>query len=201
GLVEIEGKRLDPKGFRVESEEQAQSILRAVSGAPWKVASVETKERRRNPQPPFITSRLQQEASRKLSFNPKRTMGIAQRLYEGVELGGEGLVGLITYMRTDSTRISPEAQPHARDFIAERYGAAYLPPEPPVYRSRKLAQDAHEAIRPTSMEHSPDRVAPFLEADELKLYTLVWSRFLASQMAPAIYDQTAVDIPVGEYLF
>jgi DNA topoisomerase I len=200
-LVEVNGQRLDPKGFRVENEQQASAITEAARAARWVVAKVETKERRRNPQPPFITSRLQQEASRKLSFNPKRTMGIAQRLYEGVELGGEGLVGLITYMRTDSTRVSPEAQAHARAFIAERYGDPYLPAEPPVYRSRKQAQDAHEAIRPTSMEHSPDRVAPFLEPDELKLYTLVWNRFLASQMAPAIYDQTAVDIPVGEYLF
>jgi DNA topoisomerase-1 len=200
-LVEVNGQRLDPKGFRVENEEQARAITEAARGARWVVAKVETKERRRNPQPPFITSRLQQEASRKLSFNPKRTMGIAQRLYEGVELGGEGLVGLITYMRTDSTRVSPEAQAHAREFIAERYGAPYLPAEPPSYRSRKQAQDAHEAIRPTSMEHSPERVAPFLEADELKLYTLIWNRFLASQMAPAIYDQTAVDIPIGDYLF
>ena len=200
-LVEVNGQRLDPKGFRVENAEQAEAITRAAEKAKWVVAKVETKERRRNPQPPFITSRLQQEASRKLSFNPKRTMGIAQRLYEGVEIGGEGLVGLITYMRTDSTRISPEAQGHARDLISARYGEAYLPAEPPVYRSRKLAQDAHEAIRPTSMEHTPDRVAPFLEPDELKLYTLVWNRFLASQMAPAIYDQTAVDIPVGDYLF
>jgi DNA topoisomerase-1 len=200
-LVEIEGKRLDPKGFRVESEEQAQSILRAVSGAPWKVASVETKERRRNPQPPFITSRLQQEASRKLGFNPKRTMGLAQRLYEGVELGSDGLVGLITYMRTDSTRISPEAQGHAREFITQRYGDRYLPDSPPVYKSRKQAQDAHEAIRPTSMAHTPDRVAKFLEPAELSLYTLIWNRFIASQMAPAIYDQTAVDIPIARYLF
>src|SRR5262249_49871139 len=201
GLVEIEGKRLDPKGFRVESEEQAQSILRAVSGAPWKVASVETKERRRNPQPPFITSRLQQEASRKLGFNPKRTMGLAQRLYEGVELGSEGLVGLITYMRTDSTRISPEAQRLARDFVTQRYGDRYLPEAPPVYKSRKQAQDAHEAIRPTSMEYTPERLSGFLEPAELALYTLIWNRFVASQMAPAIYDQTAVDIPIGRYLF
>jgi DNA topoisomerase-1 len=200
-LVEVGGQRLDPKAFRVENEEQALAITRAAEQGRWVVAKVETKERRRNPQPPFITSRLQQEASRKLSFNPKRTMGLAQRLYEGVELGSDGSVGLITYMRTDSTRVSPEAQAHARDLITERYGPGYLPAEPPVYKSRKQAQDAHEAIRPTSVAYTPDRVAPFLESDELKLYTLIWNRFVASQMAPAVYDQTAVDIPIGEYLF
>ena len=200
-LVEVRGQRLDVKGFRVENEAQAKAIVDAARSALWIVKSVETKERRRNPQPPFITSRLQQEASRKLSFNPRRTMGIAQRLYEGVELGPDGLVGLITYMRTDSTRVSPEAQNHARAHITERYGDRYLPKEAPVYRSRKQAQDAHEAIRPTSMEYSPERVAPFLEREELALYTLIWNRFIASQMAPAIYDQTAVDIPVGDVLF
>ncbi len=200
-LVEVAGKRLDPKGFRVENEEQAQAIVRAIRDAKWIVGNVETKERKRNPQPPFITSRLQQEASRKLSFSPKRTMSIAQKLYEGVELGAEGAVGLITYMRTDSTRVSPEAQAHAREFIRSRYGEQYLPKEPPIYRSRKQAQDAHEAIRPTSMEYTPERVEPHLDPAELKLYTLIWNRFVASQMAPAVYDQTAVDIPVGEYLF
>jgi DNA topoisomerase-1 len=200
-LVEVAGKRLDPKGFRVENEEQAKAVLQAVTTAPWIVGKVETKERKRNPQPPFITSRLQQEASRKHSFSPKRTMGLAQRLYEGVELGDEGSVGLITYMRTDSTRISPEAQGHAREFITAKYGDRYLPKEPPVYRSRKQAQDAHEAIRPTSMEYTPERVEKFLDPAELKLYTLIWNRFVASQMAAAIYDQTAVDIPLGEYLF
>lgn len=200
-LVEVGGQRLDPKAFRVENEEQALAITRAAEQGRWVVAKVETKERRRNPQPPFITSRLQQEASRKLSFNPKRTMGIAQRLYEGVELGSEGSVGLITYMRTDSTRVSPDAQAQARDLITERYGPQYLPAEPPVYKSRKQAQDAHEAIRPTSVAYTPDKVAPFLEPDELKVYTLIWNRFVASQMAPAIYDQTAVDIPIGDYLF
>jgi DNA topoisomerase-1 len=200
-LVEIDGKRLDPKSFRLESEEQATAAVAAVREAEWVVKSVETKERRRNPQPPFITSRLQQEASRRLSFSPKRTMAIAQRLYEGVELGKEGLVGLITYMRTDSTRISPEAQRQARELIGTRFGASYLPETPPTYRSRKQAQDAHEAIRPTSLEYTPERVGAFLESSELALYTLIWNRFLASQMAPAVYDQTAVDIPVGAYLF
>jgi len=200
-LVEVSGKRLDPKGFRVENEAQAQAVLAAVTTADWIVGKVETKERKRNPQPPFITSRLQQEASRKHSFSPKRTMGLAQRLYEGVELGDEGSVGLITYMRTDSTRISPDAQAHAREFITAKYGERYLPKEPPVYRSRKQAQDAHEAIRPTSMEYTPERVEKFLDPAELKLYTLIWNRFVASQMAAAIYDQTAVDIPLGEYLF
>jgi len=200
-LVEVNGQRLDPKGFRVENEEQARAVLAAVEKAPWVVGSVETKERKRKPQPPFITSRLQQEASRKLYFNPRRTMGLAQRLYEGVEIGDDGLVGLITYMRTDSTRVSPEAQGYAREYVAEKYGDPYLPPEPPIYKSRKQAQDAHEAIRPTSMQYPPDTIAKYLEADELKLYTLIWNRFVASQMAPAIYDQTTVNIPIGEYLF
>lgn len=200
-LVEVKGQRLDPKGFRVENEEQAKAVLDAVSKTDWVIGSVETKERKRKPQPPFITSRMQQEASRKLYFNPRRTMGLAQRLYEGVEVGDDGLVGLITYMRTDSTRVSPEAQGHAREFIAEKFGDKYLPPKPPTYKSRKQAQDAHEAIRPTSMQYPPDLMEKYLEADELKLYTLIWNRFVASQMAPAIYDQTAANIPLGDYLF
>ncbi len=200
-LVEVKGQRLDPKGFRVENEEQANEVLAAVEKAEWVVGSVETKERKRRPQPPFITSRMQQEASRKLYFNPRRTMGLAQRLYEGVEIGEDGLVGLITYMRTDSTRVSPEAQGHAREFIAEKFGDKYLPAKPPTYKSRKQAQDAHEAIRPTSMQYPPDVVAKYLEADELKLYTLIWNRFVASQMSHAIYDQTTANIPIGDYLF
>lgn len=200
-LVEVKGQRLDPKGFRVENEEQAKEVLAAVEKAEWVVGSVETKERKRRPQPPFITSRMQQEASRKLYFNPRRTMGLAQRLYEGVEIGEDGLVGLITYMRTDSTRVSPEAQGHAREFIAEKFGDKYLPAKPPTYKSRKQAQDAHEAIRPTSMQYPPDVVAKYLEADELKLYTLIWNRFVASQMSHAIYDQTTANIPIGDYLF
>ena len=200
-LVDIAGERLDPKGRRVENEAEAQKILDAVQTARWIVSRVEKKERKRNPQPPFITSRLQQEASRKLSYNPRRTMGLAQRLYEGVELGEAGLVGLITYMRTDSTRTAPEAQQAARGLIGERYGDKYLPAKPPAFKSKKAAQDAHEAIRPTDVTWTPERVKPFLQADELKVYTLIWNRFVASQMAPAVYDQTAVDVKIGDYNF
>ncbi len=158
------------------------------------VKSVETREKRRNPVPPFITSTLQQEASRKLRFSVKRTMMLAQRLYEGVELGGEGSVGLITYMRTDSTRVAAEALEEARQLVAERFGAQYLPSTPNVYKSKKEAQDAHEAIRPTSALRTPEAVQAYLAEDELKLYRLIWMRFVASQMMPAVFDQTTVDI-------
>ncbi len=200
-LVEIGGRRLDRSSFRLENEAAAQRVVETARGARWVVGRVETKERRRNPQPPFITSRLQQEASRKLSFNPRRTMSAAQRLYEGVEIGAEGAVGLFTSMRTDSTRVSPEAQAEARDVIASRFGERYLPEKPPVYRARKQAQDAHEAIRPTSVARTPESVQPYLESDEFRLYQLIWNRFVASQMAPALFDQTAVDFPIDDLLF
>ena len=157
----------------------------------------------RNPTPPFITSRLQQEASRKLGYQPSRTMRIAQRLYEGIELGDEGAVGLITYMRTDSTRISPDAIDEVRGYIGQRYGEEYLPEKPNFYRSKKGAQDAHEAIRPTSLRVDPPgaRCALPLSKEELALYTLIWNRFVASQMAPAVFDQTTVDITAADTLF
>ncbi|HYE15244.1 MAG TPA: type I DNA topoisomerase, partial [Pyrinomonadaceae bacterium] len=158
-------------------------------------------ERRRNPVPPFITSKLQQEASRKLGFPVKKTMMVAQKLYEGVELGAEGSVGLITYMRTDSTRVSEAALAEARDFISAQYGAAYLPEKAVHYRSKKDAQDAHEAIRPTDVTRTPDSVARYLGKDELRLYRLIWQRFVASQMNPAVFDQTTIDIEAGRLLF
>src|SRR5262249_49664389 len=170
-------------------------------GARWVFRRVERNERRGNPAPPFITSRLQQEASRKLGFAPSRTMRIAQRLYEGVELGGEGAVGLITYMRTDSTRIAPEALQQVREHIVERYGTSYLPEQAVTYASKKGAQDAHEAIRPTALTNSPERLAPFLSKEELALYTLIWNRFVASQMLPAVFDQTTIDITAADTLF
>jgi DNA topoisomerase-1 len=191
----------------VGNQEAADSIVAQVDGVPYVVKSVGTKEKKRNPVAPFITSTLQQESSRKLRFSVKRTMGLAQRLYEGVELGSEGLVGLITYMRTDSTRISDDAIKEARDFIAgERFGPAYLPPAPNIYKSKKAAQDAHEAIRPTSVLHTPESVAAYLKEDEMKLYRLIWMRFLASQMMPAVFDQTTIDVSATgknkvEYLF
>ncbi len=163
-------------------------------GAEYVVKSVGTREKRRNPVAPFITSTLQQEAARKLRFSVKRTMMLAQRLYEGIELGKEGAVGLITYMRTDSTRIAGEAIEEVRGFIGDKYGAAYLPQAPNVYKSKKEAQDAHEAIRPTSVMRTPDEIERHLSDDELKLYRLIWMRFVASQMMPAVFDQTTIDV-------
>jgi DNA topoisomerase-1 len=193
-LAEIEGRKLDHEKLRLDAKARVDEVLAGLAGADWTVTKVEKKERRRHPTPPFITSRLQQEASRKLGFQPSRTMRIAQRLYEGVDLGDEGAVGLITYMRTDSTRISADAIAAVRDFVGERFGKDYVPEQPNFYRSKKDAQDAHEAIRPTAMEWTPERVAPFLQRDELLLYTLIWNRFVASQMASAVYDATAIDI-------
>src|SRR5262249_11699869 len=151
------------------------------------VRNVEKKERRRNAAPPFTTSKLQQDASRKLRFSVKRTMMIAQRLYEGVELGEEGSIGLITYMRTDSTRVAPEALTEVREYIGSNYGARYLPESPNTYKERKEAQAAHEAIRPTSAMRHPDQVKQYLKEDEYKVYSLIWQRFVASQITPAIY--------------
>ena len=200
-LFRIGPDKLDPEKFRVENEAAAQALVERLRGAEWVVARVERKERRRFPTPPFITSRLQQEASRRLGYAPSRTMRIAQKLYEGVELGGEGAVGLITYMRTDSTRIAPEALQEARGFIGDRYGSEYLPKDAVTYPSKKGAQDAHEAIRPTAVANTPDQVAPFLAKEELALYTLIWNRFVASQMVPAVFDQTTVDITAQDTLF
>jgi DNA topoisomerase I len=185
----------------IGNEELARSIVEEAERQQFVVSEVTTKERRRNPVPPFITSKLQQEASRKLGFPVKKAMMVAQKLYEGVELGGEGAVGLITYMRTDSTRVSEAALGEARDFISAQYGAAYLPEKAVHYRSKKEAQDAHEAIRPTDVSRTPDAVARHLSKDELKLYRLIWQRFVASQMNPAVYDQTTIDIEAGRFLF
>jgi DNA topoisomerase I len=178
----------------IGSQTAADLLVGNLEGAEYIVKSVGTREKKRNPVPPFITSTMQQESSRKLRFSVKRTMMLAQRLYEGMELGKEGAVGLITYMRTDSTRVSDEALKEVRRFIAERYGAESLPESPNVYKSKKEAQDAHEAIRPTSVLHTPEAVAKYLAEDELKLYRLIWYRFVASQMKPAVYDQTTIDV-------
>jgi DNA topoisomerase-1 len=183
----------------IGSGEEANRIAEALRALTFRVASVERKERRRYAPPPFTTSTLQQEAGRKLRFTAKRTMTVAQRLYEGVDLGAEGLVGLITYMRTDSVRVADEALAAVRKHIGSVYGAAFLPQSPNVYRSKKTAQEAHEAIRPTSMEYPPDRVRKLLHADEYKLYALIWNRFVASQMQPAVYDQTTIDVRAGDY--
>ncbi|MDY0042370.1 MAG: type I DNA topoisomerase, partial [Desulforhabdus sp.] len=155
----------------------------------------------RTPAPPFITSTLQQEAARKLRFSAKRTMGVAQRLYEGLELGKEGAVGLITYMRTDSTRLSSEAVAAARDYIGQTWGKDYLPPKPVGYKTKKGAQDAHEAIRPTDVNRTPEAVSAFLSREQLQLYSLIWKRFVACQMTAARIAQTTVDIAAGEHIF
>jgi DNA topoisomerase I len=190
----------------IADEPTATGIVNDLDGASYLVRSVATKEKRRHPVPPFITSTLQQESARKLRFSVKRTMMLAQGLYEGKELGTEGLTGLITYMRTDSTRVSDDALGEVRGFIGEQYGAAYLPDSPNVYKTKKGAQDAHEAIRPTSVLRTPDSLEGQLAEDELKLYRLIWWRFVASQMKPAVFDQTTIDIDVtgrsgDKYLF
>jgi DNA topoisomerase I len=189
--------RLNKRGEespQIGNEQAANDIVADLDGASYIVRSVATREKRRNPVPPFITSTLQQEASRKLRFSVKRTMMLAQGLYEGKELGKEGSVGLITYMRTDSTRVSEDALREVSGLVSERYGPNYLPESPNVYKTKKDAQDAHEAIRPTSVLHTPDSLEKFLAEDELKLYRLIWMRFVASQMNPAIFDQTTIDI-------
>src|ERR1022692_591503 len=180
--------------IEITNGEDAEKIRLALEPADWVVRSAEKKERRRNATPPFTTSKLQQDSSRKLRFSVKRTMMIAQRLYEGVELGDEGLVGLITYMRTDSTRVSGEAITEVREYITSEYGAQYLPGSPNTYKEKKEAQAAHEAIRPTSAARHPDQIKQYLQEDEFKVYKLVWQRFIASQMNPAVFDQTSVDI-------
>ena len=189
------------KAIKPNSAGQVEKILDDLEAAEFRVAKIEKKPQRRNPAPPFITSSLQMEANRKLRFSPKRTMSLAQKLYEGMELGDEGPVGLITYMRTDSTRVSGEALEAVRQFIGDTYGADYLPKAPNKYKSPKGAQEAHEAIRPTGVSRRPQDLKPFLSKDELALYDLIWRRFVASQMAPAIYQLTTVDLQAGDYLF
>ncbi|HME61176.1 MAG TPA: type I DNA topoisomerase, partial [Candidatus Binatia bacterium] len=200
-LAQWQGQKLDNKKFRLESEQSVQDILKSLQDASWVIAEVEKKERRRYPTPPFVTSKLQQEAARKLGFQPRRTMQLAQQLYEGIELGNEGSVGLITYMRTDSTRVSADALAAVRQHIHGQYGKDYLPGKPNTFRSKKGSQDAHEAIRPTSLDYSPERVRRYLRRDLFQLYSLIWDRFVASQMVPAVYDQTSFAIPVKEALF
>src|SRR5688572_17661451 len=196
----------DNANIEISNQAASDAIVQALDGVTYTVRSVGTKEKKRNPVPPFITSTLQQEAARKLRFSVKRTMGLAQRLYEGVELGAEGSVGLITYMRTDSTRVSADALSEVRELIGQRYGKEYLPQSPNVYKTKKDAQDAHEAIRPTAAMRTPESVEKYLQEDELKLYRLIWMRFVASQMAPAVFDQTTIDVQTKgkdgtDYLF
>src|ERR1017187_8508237 len=168
--------------------------MAALKDAKWTLASVQATEKQRRPLPPFITSQLQRDASNKLGFNVRRTMGVAQRLYEGVDVGAEGTVGLITYMRTDSPRVAPEAKEGAREWVAKNLGARYLPTTPNEYKGKKAAQDAHEAIRPTDASRTPESIARYLTEEQLKLYRLIWQRFVASQMMPAIFDVTTAKI-------
>jgi len=198
--------KINEEPAEIASGQASDDVLAQIEGADYVVRSVVTREKKRNPVAPFITSTLQQESARKLRFSVKRTMMLAQRLYEGIELGKEGAVGLITYMRTDSTRVSDDALKDARDYIRERYGKEFLPESPNIYKSKKDAQDAHEAIRPTSLAYAPDLVEKYLAEDEMKLYRLIWNRFVASQMMPALFDQTTIDVAAKgknglEYLF
>jgi DNA topoisomerase-1 len=191
----------DGEKFEAKLKEEMDQVLHDLAGASFAVREVTAKEKKRNPVPPFITSRLQQDAARRLGFTVKKTMMLAQGLYEGKEIGESGAVGLISYMRTDSTRVSDEALAQVREFISKRYGNENLPDKPRVYASRKGAQDAHEAIRPTSIEFTPEIVQPFLTKDEFNLYLLIWNRFVASQMESAIFDTTSADITAGRYTF
>ncbi|MBM3191028.1 MAG: type I DNA topoisomerase [Chlamydiae bacterium] len=199
-LHSVGGKKIvkevaDPqKEIAISNKTSAEALVTKLKQATYEVASVEKKEKKRNPVPPFITSSLQQEASRHYGFSATRTMKIAQALYEGVELGKRGIEGLITYMRTDSTRIDPEAQKEARAFLQKRYGKAFIPDEPKTYAAKASAQDAHECIRPTDSTLTPEDLRQYLSPDEYKIYLLIWRRFLASQMNPAIYDTVSCDI-------
>ena len=203
-LYSVDGKRFEKESIEgkevtlINNKDTAESVLDRIRPGPFKVLKVERKEKKRNPVPPFITSTLQQEASRHYGFSSSRTMSIAQGLYEGIDLGMEGPEGLITYMRTDSVRIVPEAIEEARQYIQNQYGKEYIPAEAKVYTTLKSAQDAHEAIRPTNLAHSPEEIKQFLTRDQLMLYQLIWRRYLASQMVPAIYDTVSADLMGGE---
>jgi DNA topoisomerase I len=199
----FEAKLIEDRGQKVDIPDAhtAAALASKARSHPFEVKEVKRSERSRKPLPPFITSTLQQAGSRKLRFTGTKTMRIAQQLYEGIELGSEGAVGLITYMRTDSPRIAAEAIAAVRTHIGTKYGKEFLPPKPHVYKGRKTAQEAHEAIRPTSMELPPEKVARFLDKDQLSLYTLIWNRFVASQTAPALFDFTTADIQCGTLVF
>src|SRR6266446_2869077 len=199
----FEAKLAKHKGEEIEVHTQAEAdaIIAAVEKARWQISEVTQKEKRRHAQPPFTTSKLQQAAYNRLRYTAKRTMALAQRLYEGVELGEEGSVALITYMRTDSVNVSSDALAQVRELIPERFGSSYLPEKPNYYKSKKDAQEAHEAVRPTDVSRAPEDVRKYLPDDQFKLYQLIWQRFVASQMLPAIFDQTTIDISAGDYTF
>ncbi len=192
---------VDGQKWKVGDAKTAHAIVEELEDTAFVVTRIHRREKKRYPVPPFITSKLQQEAARKLNFTVKKTMLMAQRLYEGIEIGSEGAVGLITYMRTDSTRVAESALAEVRDMIGSQFGPPYLPHHPIYYKSKKTAQEAHEAIRPTSVQRTPESLKPYLEADLLKLYALIWQRFVASQMNPAVFDQTDVLIQAGRVQF
>jgi DNA topoisomerase-1 len=187
--------------IEIHTQAEADAVIAAVEKARWQIAEVTQKEKRRFAQAPFTTSKLQQAAYNRLRYTAKRTMALAQRLYEGVELGEEGSVALITYMRTDSVRVSSEALEQVRELIGTKFGANYLPEKPNFYKSKKEAQEAHEAVRPTDVSRNPADVKPYLSDDLFKLYQLIWQRFVSSQMVPAVFDQTSIDIAAGDYTF
>jgi DNA topoisomerase-1 len=202
-LVSFDAKLTKWKGKKVKMANEAETlaIKKTLEAVPYSVSKIAQQEKQRHPFPPFITSRLQQEAYRKLSFPAQRTMRVAQKLYEGVDLGEMGMVGLITYMRTDSVRVANEAIQQVRGWIKDRFGDAFLPHKPNVYKSRRGAQEAHEAIRPTSMDLEPDKVKPYLDKDQWALYRLIWDRFVASQMPSATFLQTTVEIKADDAIF
>ncbi len=192
---------LKKKETHIKEEQTANEIVDELKQEEFIIAEIKKKEAKRNPTPPFITSKLQQDAARRFGFTVKRTMTVAQKLYEGVELGSEGAVGLITYMRTDSTRVSADALNNAREFIGGQFGDEYLPAKAKNYETKKAAQDAHEAIRPTDVNRTPESLEKLLTPEMLKLYTLIWQRFVASQMTPALFDRTTIDINAGRFGF
>lgn len=192
--------KVDGKKAKIENAEQAEEAKEAIKNATAALTKVQKKERKRKSGPPFITSKLQQDASRAFNFSPKRTMRIAQNLYEGIDVGEDGPMGLITYMRTDSTNVSDEAIKNVRGFISGTFGEQYLPEKPNYFKSKKRAQEAHEAIRPTQVTRTPEKLRGYLKPDEYKIYKLIWERFVASQMVQALYDQTQLDIEAAAYL-
>lgn len=203
-LYSVDGKRVEKEPIEgkevtlIRNKDEAEAILELMRGVPYSVVKVERKEKKRNPVPPFITSTMQQEASRHHGYSTSRTMSIAQQLYEGLDLGNEGTEGLITYMRTDSVRVEPAAIDEARKYIENRFGKEYVPQKPRFYSTKKNSQDAHEAIRPANLHHHPDSVRPYLTSEQFNIYQLIWQRFIASQMKSAIYDTLSADIEAGD---
>jgi len=193
--------KVDSQDFNIPSEEDANKLKKEILKEKFQVGTVKTEKRKRKAYPPYTTSSIQQDASVRLHYAPNKTMRVAQSLYEGVELGDQGSVGLITYMRTDSVRIAGEAVAAAKDFICDKYGDKYYPEKPNFYKSKKAAQDAHEAIRPTYLTYPPEEIKRYLNRDQFRLYELIWNRFLASQMSQAMFENLTIDIIGGKFNF